>query len=164
MDPISLTALAIGSAALGATTSAMGAASQNKAIKKSMESQTQAAKIQQQQVADQAAIEREKNFRAMQQIQGRIRVSAGEAGATTGGSFNALSQQAFNDQSLNNAILMRNMTNQQAAIAAGLQANLASLSSQHQSPILSGLTGGLSGFSTGLSIGNAANKVYETQP
>ena len=153
MDPVTWTVLAIGIA--GAATSAAGAMAQNRAIEKSMDAQAKGAGTQQQQLADQAALEKMKTMRTMQQLQGRVRVAAGESGATTGGSFAALENQARFDAGLNNAIIGRNLVNQQALVRSGFQANMAQLQSQQQNPLLSAFSGGMQGLQAGLAIGNA---------
>lgn len=149
--------LAIGGAAFGATTSFMGAKSQNAALRQSMASQQAAAQQQMGQVSQAAAVEREKRLKEAQQIQGRIRVAAGEAGVGMGGSIAALSQQSELDLGTNLAIIDQNYANNIAAIRSGAQANLQSLASNISNPIFDALSGGMSGASTGLSIGGAVS-------
>lgn len=131
------------------------ARAQNKAIQRSMNSQAQAAGIQQEQLVEQAAVERRRIQNQTQQIEGRLRVAAGESGVGLGGSMEALGRQAQIDQATNLAILDSNLDNQQQRVQSGLEANLASLSAQTQNPLLAGLVGGINGLQTGLSIGNA---------
>lgn len=159
MDPVSATLLAIGTAG-GAASSAAAASQQNRNIERSMQSQVNAANTQQQQLVDQSALERIKNIRQAQQIQGRIRVSAGERGiAYSSGSIGALQRQGDYDASLNDAIIGRNLSNQIARVRSGAQANLTALASSQQSPILAGLMGGVQGLQTGLSIGAAVDNI-----
>lgn len=156
MDPATAM-LAIGGAGslFGAGTSFMGAQKQNAALRQSMASQQAAAQQQMGQVAQAAAVEREKRLKEAQQIQGRIRVAAGEAGIGMGGSIAALSRQSELDLGTNLAIIDQNYANNIAAIRSGAQANLQSLSSQIGNPILNAFSGAFSGAGTGLAIGGA---------
>lgn len=128
------------------------ARNQNDAIKKSMESRQQAAELRQDQLAEQAAIERQKQHDRSQQILGRVRVAAAEAGVGMGGTYSALAAQAEIDRGRNEQIINRNFLNNVALIQSGQQADHLALSAQMQNPVLAGLTGGLTGLQTGLSI------------
>jgi|AACY02.16.fsa_nt_gi hypothetical protein len=150
-------AVSIG-ATIASTAGAIASASaRNAAIRRSMQAQARAAQTQRRQLSEQAGIEIQKEERRAQQIQGRLRVASGEAGVGIGGSYSLLQQQAAFDQGRNVDIVNQNLQNQADLVSTGAQANLASMSSNYQSPILSGFTGALSGLSTGLSIGGAVN-------
>lgn len=144
-------------AATGITTylSIQQARSQNAAISRAQASQVNAAAVQQEQLVEQAAVERRRIQNQTQQIEGRLRVAAGEAGVGLGGSTAALDRQAGIDQATNLTILDNNLENQQQRVTSGLEANLASLSANQQNPLLAGLVGGLGGLQTGLNIGGA---------
>lgn len=160
MDPVTPT-LAIGAtlAAVSAASTAAAAYQQNQAIQRSMQSQVKAAKTQQEQLADAASVERLKTMRTSQQLQGRIRVAAAQAGATSEGSFEAFDRQAAFDAGLNTAVIDRNLFNQQRAVRSGTQANLASLSGSTQNPFLAAFGGGVQGMQSGLAIGGAVDQI-----
>src|SRR5436190_22944530 len=106
----------------GAATTAIAASRQNHAIGQAAGSQreqaalqqahiTRAAALQIQQVGEQAALETLRLKHETEQIMGRLRVTAADAGTGMGGSFQALSRQAFVDQALNAAIVQHNYEN-----------------------------------------------------
>lgn len=153
-------ALAIGSSVLGAATSFAAARQQNAAIQQSMASQAQAANIQQRQLAEQAGLERLRNERQAAQVLGRIRASSGEAGISlNSGTVRALENQAAADMGLNDQVIRSNFSNQVQLVRSGAQANLASLASRQQNPLLSGFSGAAGGLQTGLSIGTGISEV-----
>jgi len=130
----------------------------NQALESSMNAQNRALGVQQQQLVDQTAIERQRIERQQQQIEGRIRVLAGESGiGTTSGTALALQQQNEHDAGLNFAILDRNLRNNLAAVQTGAAANMQQLQSQAQNPLLSAFTGALTGMNSGLSIASAVD-------
>lgn len=160
MDPVSA-GLMIGTAAFGTATSAQAARRRNDAIERSMASQSRSAAVRQRQVAEQAAVERQKEIDAAHRIRGRLRVAAGEAGVGLGGSYAALMRQADTDAATNVDIINRNENAQQTQLRSGLEANLSTLSSRTQNPLIAGLSGGLSGLQTGLSIGGGIRSARE---
>lgn len=165
MDPVTPT-LAIGAtlAAVSAAGTAAAAMQRNQAISAAMQSQVKAAKTQQEQLAEAASVERMKTMRTSQQLQGRVRVAAAQAGATSEGSFEAFDRQAAFDAGLNKAIIDRNLFNQQQAVRSGAQANLASLSGSTQNPFLAAFGGGVQGMQTGLAIGQMGSHMSQQQP
>jgi hypothetical protein len=146
--------------AIGASTylSAQAAKRQNEAIENAMSSQQGSTIAAQGQIAERAGLERLKASRQAAQIEGKLRVAAAEAGTGIGGSFARLSLQNTFDEGLNQKIIQQNYENQIAGVRSGLAANLDQLESQTVSPILAAFAGGVSGLSTGLSIGNAFNQ------
>lgn len=148
---VAIISLAIASMA----TSAYSASQQNKSIQASMDAQAQSANTQQSQLAAQAGVERKKRQQESAQIEGRLRVAAGEAGTNIdSGSYQALVRQNDYDLAYNEQILNQNYDNQIALVRSGADANFASLQSQSQNVMISGFQGALSGLSTGLSIAN----------
>jgi hypothetical protein len=124
-----------------------------------MKSQREATIEQQQQLAERAGLERLRNERQAAQAMGRIRASAAESGVSlASGSVMSLENQAIADQTLNQQIIDQNFQNQVARVRSGAEANLATLSSQHQSPILAGISGALGGAQTGLAIGQSVQE------
>lgn len=148
-----------GMAAAGAAMSAKAARDRNKAIGRSITAQQQAAGVQNQQLADQTAVENMKTMRAAHQLQGRVRVAAGEAGATAGGSFAALDRQTAFDAGLNLAIGRQNLGNNQALVNSQYKAQATGAMSQWQNPLMAGFMGGVSGAQTGLAIGGTASSI-----
>lgn len=152
-------------AVAGATIGAEQARAQNAAIKRSMGSAQEAARVQSGQVNDQAAIELLKRRNEAAMIRARLRVSSAEAG--TGSGFDTLLDQAGYDQALNEQILEINRVNENRAIQSGLQANLASLAAQGRNAILDAFAGGLQGLATGLqivSLGQSLDQLGTIQP
>lgn len=157
-------------AALTAATTGLGiysnysaARQQNQAIERSMAEQNKALEVTQQQIAEQAGLERFKSARRAHQIEGKLRVAAGDAGLGMGGTWAALSRQAGMDEAINQAIIQSNFDNQIAAARSGTRANLISLEGQGRNSLLDGLLGGLQGLQTGLSIGNAVGEYNRLQ-
>lgn len=152
----------LGLAIAGGAASVAGARQQNDAIQRSMNSQVNAATRQKQQLQDSAAVERQKIERRKQQMEGRIRVRAGEAGiGIEGGTTQALLRQADFDEGFNLGLLDRNLKNQFAAVDTGLEANLARLEAEETNPLLAAFTGVLGGLDAGLSIVGAARELDE---
>lgn len=155
MDPLTITALSIGGAALGAATSAAGAVAQNRAVRRSMEANRTAVETQQQQVADQAALEKQKRLNQAQQVSGRLRVVQADTGLSMGQTFDLLDQQVAYDAALDTEIIRRNAANQIMGVRSGGAATAERLRSQSANPLAQLFGGALSGYSTGLSIGSS---------
>jgi len=135
------------------------ARAQNKAIRRSIESQKKAAEFEKNQLKERAALEADKMRRKEEQIRGRIAVSVAERGVGFGGSFNTLNMQAGLDRLTNNKITETNLNNQIIRVQSGLQANIDKLSSDIQNPLLAGFTGAMSGLQSGLSLGSGIQKI-----
>jgi|GEM_PF-3703287 len=148
-----LVALAGAAAATQTGLTLFTANEQNKAIQDAQNANAQAAAVRNQQLVNQSALEKAKQQRQAAQIEARIRVAAGQAGtSSSSGTFAALLQQADTDSALNLDILDTNLQTQLAASNAGQQADATRLQSSAQNPLLAGISGALSGTSTGLSL------------
>lgn len=138
--------------AIGAATSAVGAAQQNKAIARSQRSTVNAATVQQNQLAQSAANEKRKRLSEVRAIEGRLRVVAADAGVGIGGSYEALLRQNDIDTATNIRIIEQNYTNGVARIQSGASADLDRLAASTRNPILDTFTGALQGLQSGLAI------------
>lgn len=136
----------------GAGTSYSQAASQNGAIERSMRSSNDATARQGQQLAGQAAIEKLKNARRAHATLAALRVAATDAGSADAGSFTALANQALIDSSVNNQIIGDNQSRAYDRILSDNYARQEQLKAQTRNPLLSALTGALSGASMGMGI------------
>jgi len=154
------TALALSLGGIGAASSANAARQQNRAIERSFESQSRATETKQNQLAEAAALEKRKRINEAAQIEGRIRVAQG---AGTAGNIRLLQQANDLNRSIDLSIIDRNFSNQIDLVQSGFEANIESLASRTQSPLLSGFSGGLSGVQTGLSIGQGVKNINKTK-
>lgn len=146
--------LAAAGAAAGAGVSAIQAQKQNKAISRAKEAQRTAAGVQEKQVAAQTANERRQLLLRQQQIEGSTAVAAGASGIDLG-DFSPLNRQIETDAGLNLDILNQNLANTIASITSSLGANISGLNAQKSDIGLSAASGGIGGFTTGLSIGTS---------
>lgn len=151
--------LAIGGAAFGAGTSLIGTVAQNENIRKAGSANADATRLQYGQIDEAAALEVRKRAAQTQLARGRLRVLAGDSGLGFDGSFSALEDQQIRNDRIDTAIIDRNAYDAKVNAASQLKASLIRLFSGTGNPILSGLQGGISGFSTGLRIGEYANGV-----
>lgn len=156
-DPLSLAALGIAAASTGVSVG--GAIGQNRNVKQAQEAQAAAARVQQQQLTNQAQVETVKRQSEAHLLESRLRVLAGESGLSFGGSLNDLSRQVEYDRSFNDEIAKRNLDMNLMALATGTAAQQTQLESQKQSPIFAGILGGLQGLSAGLSIASGINSL-----
>lgn len=157
-------ALSIGTAIFGAFTNAAAARQQNQAVQSSLQSQREALRIKQQQQSSQAGIEKQKRINEAAQIQGRLRVAAGEAGVGLGGSAAALARQAEFDKAVNLSIIDANFQRRIAFGQAQFRSTAAQTVSQTQNPLIAGFSGAVSGLETGLRIGRTAQDIGLLQP
>ncbi len=146
--------VAIGLAVASAAASTYGAIEQNQAVSRQKKAARQAADVQKKQLIDQASVEQFKRKNQAEQVLGRLRVSAAEAGVDFSGSYGQLETQAQIDQAINNAIAQRSLDNNTRRVQSDLQSALAGLASHEQNVILSSFQGAIQGASTGLSIGS----------
>ncbi len=165
-EPISLTTALIiagASAAVSGGTAITSTVLQNRAQQEAADAQSALARQQARQlmtVAQQKAqIERGKKINEGNLVRSRLRVAAGESGIGYGGTFEALMRQIDFDASSNVAIVEQNLSNRLSSIRLGEASQLASLTAIPDSPILAGLSSGVQGFSTGLSIASAAGSL-----
>ena len=160
-DPISLIAISaatsMATAGLGVYSSAAQASAQNKYQKRRARAEDKAISIQSKQIQQQSVVEKQKSFDEAQQIRSRIRVAAGESGIGLGGTYDAFMRQAdfdsaFNEQTIEDNALM----------------NIAAVHSQRtpQAPstntTLNAIIGGLTGLSTGMSLGASGMSIYKS--
>lgn len=161
-DPVTA-AVVIGG--LTAATSAVQASQQNDAAKDAEKAQRRAAATQTKQLEDAATVEREKRIQEQRRISARLRVAAGESGLSLGsGTSLALQNQTESDLDRNLGLIDQNLENQSLRVQSGAEANIASLQSSLQNPLLSGFSGGLGGASTGLQIGGALQTATTPPP
>lgn len=161
--------------AAGAAASAYGAVQMNQRIKAGIAMQQQAnVQRQEQLVSQRALIENQVTTRAaaemrMKEMQaamakGRVRAGAAMSGLSTGSGVGQqlMSQLSFDEFFAKNAIDVgryeairrANLDYQQQSLASSqaYQTQAMNYSMQQQNPFLSGITGGLTGMGTGLSI------------
>jgi len=151
--------IAIATTVIGAGLAAVQAQQQNQAIKRSIQSQRQAATIQSRQVQQQAQVRAQQRLADLHRTEGALRVAGAAAGVGVGGSYGDLQTSAALGAQLDLNIIGRNTTNNEAAIQSESQARIAQLNANISSPILAGIAGGLKGYAAGSSIssGLAAN-------
>lgn len=144
--------------ALGATQAglgAYGAYAQNQEIGKVMGANARATAVNLDQLGDQADLERRKQAITASQIRGRLRVLAADSGfatSTPGTSFADLERSAILDDEINRAIIDRNFYNQQQREISQLDVALYQLRAGSMNPATSAISGGLSGYATGLQL------------
>lgn len=150
--------MAYTTAALSLVATAAAAKMQNDAVRRSMRSAQQAAKVQAVQVNKQAKVESLKATVETEKVRGRIRVAAAAAGIPIeGSSYESLLNQSDYNDAFNQSIIEENRKANVARVVSGGQANMAELSSRFQNVLIAGFQGGLSGLSAGLAIQNAIN-------
>ncbi len=145
LETLAIIGLAVG-AASGAAGSFMQASQANKSARAQADAQRRAIRLQQKQVQQQAAQEREKIVQRAQLIESRIRVAAGESGIGLGGTYEALQRQSDIDAYKNADIVTRN------AVMAMERASSEYNPPQTQNPLLAMIFGGMSGAASGLRI------------
>jgi hypothetical protein len=153
VDPLTL-GLGLGIVSAGASFygSAQQAKAQEEYTKQSYAAQLKAITANQVQIREQESVEKYKIQNQAHLIASRIRASAGESGIGFGGSYQALLRQTDYDEMMNIEIIRRNA-------AAKLQGLVVEpVRTQPFSPLLDAFSGGVSGFSTGLQIGNLVRK------
>lgn len=124
----------------------------SRSARRSAASVRDAAETEFRQAEDAAALERIKTRRLRRRAEGRLAVTAAEAGVGTGETFAALQRSLDADASLNEQIIGLNLDSRRRAIESGASARLAQIDSTVPNLGLSVLRGGLQGFNTGLSI------------
>ncbi len=153
-DPVTWALIATAAATTAGTGASYSQAkSQQDYQTAAMDAQRKAAGIQNQQLSDQAALERNKSHNEANIIRSRLRVAAGESGIGFGGTYEALSRQADYDEYINKEIINRNLMNSIKSSNSQLQPGQPVMS-----PILAAFMGGLGGLQSGLSIGSSIQK------
>jgi hypothetical protein len=161
--------------ALGAVTSMMAAKQQNKAVARSMYTNKKYAEMRRESIIERRGImqkqtlaardaETLKTMRRASEVRGKIRVAQAAGGLSTGsGSGARIVKQADIDEAQNLGILNTNTANRMQMMnldyknmnlenMANYENNINQALSQGQNTMLAGLTGGISGLSTGLGI------------
>lgn len=157
MDPVSAS-LMIGMAIAAAAAAAEAKKEQNNAIKKSMDAQNEAAKQTLKGQTQEGDAQSNRTNRDEARVRGLNAVSAAERGVGMGGSAALLDQTAAAEGATNRYNIQASTQNRGLATLSGLNATQQQLVSHSGSVLLAGLQGGISGASTGLSIGNGINE------
>lgn len=148
--------IAIAVTAVSAGLAVVQAQQQNKAVKRSIQSQRQAATVQSHQVQEQARVRAQQRLADLHRTQGALRVSGAAAGVGTGSSYAQLEDAAALGAALDTNIIGRNATNNLTAIASDASARIAQLNASRVNPLLAGLAGGMKGYAAGSSMSAAA--------
>ena len=149
--------LGVAGAGMGAFASATQASDFNKAERQRVQAAQQVQRVQTKQVQRQAAVEQTKSMNRAHLIRSRIRVAAGESGIGLGGTYEALVRQTDIDQAFNEDIIQQNLFAKLGMIRQPLI-------QREVSPLMAGLSGGLGGLGSGLSIGTSIASIADTWP
>lgn len=160
MGAAAIPALAISTVA-GAGIGLAGQREQSRNARRSAASARTSAQTQLDQTSDQASLERLKLRRARRRAEGRLAVTAADAGVGTGETFDALLGDLDNEAAINERIIDVNLTNNRRALESGLRSTVQRLEASVPNAFLSTLTGALGGFNTGLSILTAGEAVSD---
>lgn len=152
-DPFTMAILTIGSAAASGAMSASAASQQNKAIRRAMKSEQEAADLQTDQLHASFNKGRADNLKKASALEGHIRVLSGAKNIGTPGTTEALLRQKDYDEAENAIVMEENYLNQAERVRSGLQANLNTLASRSQNKLIAGISGAVGGAGTGLQIG-----------
>lgn len=145
--------LAIGLGGLQGGMGLYGASQANKGARRAARAAGDAGQVEADQTSRAAALERYKRRREAEMVRGRIRTLSSTAGTGVGGSITATLRQADLDAATESAVIAENERAGLDRISSELTATEIALGNQTRSVFLSGLTGALSGISTGLSLG-----------
>ncbi len=146
-----------GTGAMGATASAAEARQFNRYERRRVSAEQEAQLVRARQVQAQAALEEQKNFNEAHLIRSRIRVAAGESGIGLGGTYEALMRQADYDAYINSEIIKQNLSMSLTNIRRPLL-------QRETSPLFAGLSGGLGGLQSGLSMGTSITGIIDELP
>lgn len=139
--------------AVGAGASYMQAQENNKSIKRAKAATTAANDVQNKQLTAQAAQAREKRLRESAAIRGRVLAAGGASGFDIGsGDVSGLVTENTATTGIDLQTLYTNLQNRIAYGASATNAELINLDSRTQNAGLGAFQGGLTGFSTGLSL------------
>jgi hypothetical protein len=159
-DPITA-GIGLGLSALGIFSSSDQARKQNKAAGRSAASARAAAEVEQRQLNQRAAVERQNRIREAQRTRGAILAAAGETGFDTqSGDFLSLvdNNQTLTEEDLRTLGL--NLIGSLDRSNSELDSRLASIGGSRSNTVTSGLLGGAQGLSTGLSIGGGLSSLF----
>lgn len=149
--------------AMGGLTAA-GASAQNKAIEKAQRDTAAAAKVEMQQVNEQAAMERQKRIADAQVMESRLRVAAGESGIGITEMNLSLQRQNDVNAAIDTAILNRNLMNNMLRIRSEAKARISQLESSKRNAAIEGTIAGIQGFASGLAITASAGSLAGMTP
>lgn len=144
--------LLIASSAAGAGIGAARQQSALRAAKRSARSTRESAQLQLNQNAQQAALERIRVRQRRRQAEGRLAVTAADAGVGTGETFDLLLDSLGTDAAISERIVDLNLTSRRRLLESGVRRQVQELEARTPNFLLSTLEGGLGGFQTGLSI------------
>jgi len=160
VDPVTLGIAAISTIA-GAATSAQQAHKKNDAIKRSEASAREAAAVQAKQLSEQEAQQRAARIQESRRLRASILAAGGASGfSLDSGDIvdSANANDAYASQDL--ATLAQNLQNSLDRVGSGLTSQLTSLSSEKASVGSSVFTGGLGGLTTGLSLSDHFDSIF----
>lgn len=150
-----IAALAV-SSAIGGATSYMQAQQRNRAARRSIQSARESASVQSTQVTNQANQERARRIEQARIVRARALAAAGETGfAVDSGDVGAILGAIGYDTTADLGAINQNRSNSLDYIQSVLSGRIAEARGSQSSLLLSGFTGALGGFSTGLQLFNA---------
>jgi len=123
-------------------------------MRRSYASQQEAVSAENRMIRDQETLEKKKAINQARLIASRIRVTAGESGLGFGGTYEALLRQSDYDTAINLGIIGQNAQNQFASAAGKMQP----INSREYNPLFAGLSAGIGGYATGLSLGDSLTR------
>ena len=132
---------------------------QSSVARAQQESVRAAAKVEERRAGQRADVERLRESRAAQDLRGRLKVAAANAGIGLGGSTAALLRQVDVDEALNRELVAANEANVISATRAGARARVSQLGAGIRNPLLEGLAGGIGGFDAGLQLGEGIERI-----
>lgn len=159
MDPVTLGAIAIGTAVAGASTSAVAAIQQNRAVKKTQEATRRANAVEQRQIRAQAEQVRRERERESARVRGLLRVRGAAAGTGDGSSFEDLILAEDTALTEDLFTIDQNLVNLLARSRSGLDVDLSELASRRRNAVLDSIGGGIQGGQAGLQIGMGIREI-----
>lgn len=145
-------------AATSAAIAAQQASEKNRQVKNQQQTLQNAARVQATQLADQRTQQLSDRRLEATQLAGRLAASTADAGVGFGTTYAGLDNTIASSLARASTNIERNYQNSLAASQAGVQLSSQQLDAQRQNTYLTGITGALSGFSTGLQIGGAVDE------
>lgn len=154
-DPITMGAAG---ALLGGALSIGQAGSRNSQINSQKGALSNSARVQAAQLADQRSQQLEERRLEAAQLAGRLATQTAGAGVGFGTTYAGLDNAIATSLARASTNIDRNYQNSLNALQAGTQLSSDQLEAQRQNVFLTGLTGSLSGLTTGLQIGGAVDE------
>jgi len=152
LDPVSALVIGGGMAAAQGGLSIAQASARNSALSRSAASANANARTELEQQNRVAGIQTTRARQNAARVRGLITVAAASRGVGAGGSVAALERNVDQDTALNQYAIDTNHYGAGQRVLAQLANVNQNLANEGQNPLLSGVTGALQGFSTGLSI------------